>query len=95
MKAALYQAKIVYPDQALRQADGQAFSNTPKFTLRDLGARSRHQQLRAAFDAYLDGFWPNVHDVPEEIGADILAVERETEGLLAEILGLSSGAASK
>jgi type I restriction enzyme M protein len=31
----------------------------------------------------------------EEIRADILAVEQETEGLLAEILGLTSGAASK
>jgi type I restriction enzyme M protein len=31
----------------------------------------------------------------EEIRADILAVERETEGLLAEILGLPGAAASK
>src|SRR5574339_485098 len=56
MKAALDKAKIVHQDQALRQAAGQAFYNTSKFTLRDLRSRASQQQLRMDFDAYLDGF---------------------------------------
>ena len=63
MKAALDQAGIVHQDQALRQAAGQAFYNTSKFTLRDLKARTSQQQLKADFEAYLDGFSPNVQDI--------------------------------
>src|SRR5438552_1139911 len=66
MKASLDHAGIVHQDQALRQAAGQAFYNTSKFTLRDLKARSRTQQLRADFEAYLDGFSPNVQDILEK-----------------------------
>jgi type I restriction enzyme M protein len=40
MKASLDKAKIVNQEQALRQAAGQAFYNTSKFTLRDLKARA-------------------------------------------------------
>jgi type I restriction enzyme M protein len=65
MKASLDQAGIVHQDQALRQAAGQAFYNTSKFTLRDLRARASQQQLRADFEAYLDGFSPNVQDILE------------------------------
>jgi type I restriction enzyme M protein len=65
MKASLDQAKIVHQDHALRQAAGQAFYNTSKFTLRDLRARSSQQQLKADFEAYLDGFSPNVQDILE------------------------------
>ncbi len=36
MKATLDKADIVNQDQALRQAAGQAFYNTSKFTMRDL-----------------------------------------------------------
>jgi type I restriction enzyme M protein len=63
MKASLDKAKIVHQDQALRQAAGQAFYNTSKFTLRDLKARASQQQLKADFEAYLDGFSPNVQDI--------------------------------
>ncbi len=63
MKNALDQAGIVHQDQALRQAAGQAFYNTSKFTLRDLKARTSQQQLKADFEAYLDGFSPNVQDI--------------------------------
>ncbi len=63
MKVSLDQAKIVHQDPALRQASGQAFYNTSKFTLRDLKARSSQQQLKADFEAYLDGFSPNVQDI--------------------------------
>ena len=65
MKASLDKAKIVHQDQALRQAAGQAFYNTSKFTLRDLRARASQQQLKADFEAYLDGFSPNVQDILE------------------------------
>jgi type I restriction enzyme M protein len=63
MKANLDNAGIVHQDQALRQAAGQAFYNTSKFTLRDLKARTSQQQLKVDFEAYLDGFSPNVQDI--------------------------------
>jgi len=66
MKARLDSAGIVNQDQALRQAAGQAFYNTSKFTLRDLKARASQQQLKADFEAYLDGFSPNVQDILEK-----------------------------
>jgi len=63
MKASLDAAGITNQDHALRQAAGQAFYNTARFTLRDLKARANQQQLRADFEAYLDGFSPNVQDI--------------------------------
>ena len=63
MKATLDAAEVVEQDQALRQAAGQAFYNTSQFTLRDLKARANRQQLTADFEAYLDGFSPNVQDI--------------------------------
>lgn len=66
MKASLDAAGIVHQDQALRQAAGQAFYNTSPFTLRDLRARATQQQLKADFEAYLDGFSPNVQDILEK-----------------------------
>ena len=63
MKASLDAAGVVAQDQALRHAAGQAFYNTSRFTLRDLRARASRQQLRADFEAYLDGFSPNVQDI--------------------------------
>ena len=63
MKAALDEAGVVEQDAALRQAAGQAFYNSSPFTLRDLRARSNPQQLRADFEAWLDGFSPNVQDI--------------------------------
>ena len=66
MKTSLDKAKIIHQDHALRQAAGQAFYNTSKFTLRDLKARASQQQLKADFEAYLDGFSPNVQDILEK-----------------------------
>ena len=63
MKASLDAASVVEQDPALRQAAGQAFYNTSQFTLRDLRARASRQQLTADFEAYLDGFSPNVQDI--------------------------------
>ena len=63
LKATLDKASVIEQDQALRTASGQGFYNTSKFTLRDLRARANRQQLRADFEAYLDGFSPNVQDI--------------------------------
>jgi len=63
MKATLDKAGIVHQDAALRQAAGQAFYNTSKFTLCDLKARASRQQLETDFRAYLDGFSPNVQEI--------------------------------
>jgi len=68
MKERLDEAGVVEQAQALRQAAGQAFFNTSKFTMRDLRARSSQQQLRADFEAYLDGFSPNVQDIIDNFG---------------------------
>ena len=66
MKTSLDEAGITHQDQALRQAAGHAFYNTSKFTLRDLQARASQQRLKADFEAYLDGFSPNVQDILEK-----------------------------
>src|ERR1043165_5024972 len=58
-KARIDKAKITNQDGALRSASRQAFYNTSAFTLRDLKARAKTQQLKADFEAYLDGFSPN------------------------------------
>ena len=63
MKASLDAAKITNQDAALRQAAGQAFYNTSNFTLRDLKGRASQQVLKADFEAYLDGFSPNVQEI--------------------------------
>ena len=63
MKATLDAAGVIEQDPALRQAAGQAFYNTSKFTLRDLRTRANRQQLTADFEAYLDGFSSNVQDI--------------------------------
>ncbi len=56
-------AGITEQSAALCEASGQAFYNTSPFTLRDLRGRGSRQQLRADFDAYLEGFSPNVQEI--------------------------------
>ncbi len=56
MKKQLDDSGIVEQAAALSQASQQAFYNTSPFTLRDLKARAKQQQLKADFEAYLDGF---------------------------------------
>jgi type I restriction enzyme M protein len=63
MKERLDEAGIAEQDAALKDAAGQAFYNVSPFTMRDLRSRSRAQQLRADFEAYLDGFSPNVQEI--------------------------------
>ena len=59
-KERLDAAGITNQGFALRQASGEAFYNTSPFRLRDLTSRGQSQRLRADFEAYLDGFSPNV-----------------------------------
>ena len=57
---------ITNQEDALREASGEAFYNTSRFSLSDLTSRGREQQLRDDFFAYLDGFSPNVQEVLEK-----------------------------
>ena len=63
MKQRLDGVGITNQDAALRQASGQAFYNPSPFPLRDLRARAKAQQLKTDFEAYLDGFSPNVQEI--------------------------------
>jgi type I restriction enzyme M protein len=82
MKQHMDEAHVDNADIALRTAARQAFYNTSPFTLRDLRARAKAHQLRADFEAYLDGFSPNVQEIldkfkfrsqiPTLVEADIL-----------------------
>jgi len=75
-------AGVANKQAALCQASGNAFYNISPFTLRDLRARAKQQQLKADFEAYLDGFSPNVQEIldkfklrnqiPTLVEADIL-----------------------
>ena len=64
-KAWLDKHGIVEQKRTLRDAAGQAFYNTSKFTLKDLRARASRSQLKADFEDYLDGFSPSVQDILE------------------------------
>jgi type I restriction enzyme M protein len=66
MKNSLDKAGVTNQDSPLRQAAGLDFYNTSRFTMRDLKARASQQQLKADFEAYLDGFSPNVQDILEK-----------------------------
>ena len=63
MNKRLDAAGFTNKDGMLRKAAGQAFYNVSPFTLRDLMASPK--QLRANFEAYLDGFSPNVQEILE------------------------------
>lgn len=66
LKAQLDAAGVANQHRALSQVAGEAFYNASQFTLRDLKARTRQQQLKADFEAYLDGFSPNVQEILEK-----------------------------
>lgn len=66
LKMQLDDAGIANQNAALCQSSGQSFYNTSPFTLRDLKARAKAQQLKSDFEAYLDGFSPNVQEILEK-----------------------------
>ena len=87
MKEQLDAAGVTNQDAALRKISGEAFYNTSDFRLRDLASRSRQQQLRADFEAYLDGFSPNIQEVLEKFrfrNQIPTLVEADTLGFLLE-----------
>jgi len=59
----LDEAGITEQSAALKDAAGQAFYNTSRFTLRDLKSRGSRQALLADFEDYLNGFSQNVLDI--------------------------------
>lgn len=61
MKERLDRAKVANQDAALAKAAGQAFYNASPFTLRRL--LDNPKQLRANFEAYLNGFSANVQEI--------------------------------
>lgn len=63
MKKMLDEAEITNQWPALCNAAGQAFCNASPFRLRDLTSRAKKQTLKADFEAYLDGFSPNVQEI--------------------------------
>ena len=65
LKQTLDAAKIAEMDGPLRTAAGRPFYNTSEFTMADLRAASTAQRLQHDFEAYLDGFSPNVQDIIE------------------------------
>jgi type I restriction enzyme M protein len=62
-KKTLDGAGIVNQDAPLRDAAGQDFYNTSGFTLRDLRSINAAARLKLDFEAYLDGFSPNVQEI--------------------------------
>ena len=50
----------------LQEAAGRQFYNDSQFTLRTLRNANSQQQLQDDFNAYLDGFSPNVQDILEK-----------------------------
>ena len=63
MKKKLDAAGIANQWPALCNAAGQAFCNNSPFLLKDLTNRAKQQTLKADFEAYLDGFSPNVQEI--------------------------------
>jgi len=82
MQEKLDKQGIAYKEAALQNEAQQAFYNASPFTLRDLRSRAKAQQLKADFEAYLDGFSSNVKEIldkfkfcnqiPTLVEADIL-----------------------
>ena len=66
MKKKMDAAGITNQWPALCNAAGQAFCNASPFLLRDLTSRAKQQTLKADFEAYLDGFSPNVQEILEK-----------------------------
>lgn len=66
MKEKMDAAGITNQWPALCNAAGQAFCNSSPFLLKDLTSRAKKQTLKVDFEAYLDGFSPNVQEILEK-----------------------------
>ena len=63
MKKKLDAAGIANQTATLCKVAGEAFCNSSQFCLKDLRSSTKAQQLKADFEAYLDGFSPNVQEI--------------------------------
>ena len=66
MKDTMDKAGITNQSPALCNAANQAFCNASPILLKDLTSRAKKQTLKADFEAYLDGFSPNVQEILEK-----------------------------
>lgn len=66
MKEKMDAAGITNQWPALCNAAGKAFCNSSPFLLKDLTSRAKKQTLKVDFEAYLDGFSPNVQEILEK-----------------------------
>lgn len=66
MKKTMDDAGITNQWPALCNAAERAFCNASPFLLKDLTSRAKKQTLKADFEAYLDGFSPNVQEILEK-----------------------------
>lgn len=63
MKKKLDEAGITNQTASLCQIAGESFCNSSPFCLKDLKSKAKAQQLKTDFEAYLDGFSPNVQEI--------------------------------
>ena len=82
----LDEAEISDQTGPLQQAAGQQFFNASPFTLRDLRNATSQQQLRDNFNAYLDGFSPNVQDILEKFEFRNQIARLSTSGALGTLI---------
>ena len=82
----LDEAGISDQTRPLQQAAGQQFFNASPFTLRDLRNATSQQQLRDNFNAYLDGFSPNVQDILEKFEFRNQIARLSTSGALGTLI---------
>ena len=78
--------KIADQTGPLQLAAGQQFFNASPFTLRDLRNATSQQQLRDNFNAYLDGFSPNVQDILEKFEFRNQIARLSTSGALGTLI---------
>lgn len=63
MKKKLDEAGITNQTASLCQIAGEPFCNSSPFCLKDLKSKAKAQQLKTDYEAYLDGFSPNVQEI--------------------------------
>ncbi len=82
LKTQLDAAGIANQEVALCGAAKQSYYNISPFTLRDLRAKAKQQQLRADFENYLDGFSSNVQDIIDKFKfRDMISTLCESDSL--------------
>ena len=91
MKKKLDAAGIDNQWPALCNVAGQAFCNASPFRLRDLTSRAKKQTLKTDFEAYLDGFSPNVQEILEKFKFRNQIDTMIEADILGAVIGLRNG----